>query len=70
MNVFTPRHLRKKYAKRGGDKGGDKKMAFRKCKLVSDKYIHQAASALAKMPDYLRYCAVTADGTGLRNKSI
>jgi hypothetical protein len=73
MNKFTPRALRKGKGyknSRGGDSGKDKKMAFRRCKMLSDMFIHRSASSLEDDNMYLSYCAATRDGTGLRNKKI
>lgn len=53
MKVFNPRHLRKKHARRSGESGSEKKMAFRRCKQISDKYIHQKAATLEGDPKSL-----------------
>jgi len=69
MKNFNPRHLRKRYAKNGGASGDEKSRAFRRCKKISDQFIHQSASSLEKasMSDhYSAYCAKTADGKGFR----
>lgn len=69
MKVFTPRHMRKKFARKGGAGGDTKKIAFRRCKRVSDRFINQSASALASprlAKHYAVYCELTGKGTGFR----
>jgi hypothetical protein len=66
---FTPRHMRKKFRKLSGDSGAEKGKAFRRAKQVSDKFIHQPASALegvlsASYAGYKKRCG--PDGGGLR----
>lgn len=66
---FTPRHMRKKFRKLGGDSGAEKGKAFRRAKAVSDKFIHQSASTLEGVMSkgYAEYKAkVGRDGGGLR----
>lgn len=69
MKNFTPRHLRKHYNNKSGSQDSAKSKAFRRCKLRSDQFIHQSASALASPAlanQYAEYCADTAAGTGFR----
>lgn len=66
---FTPRHMRKKFRRLGGDSGDEKGKAFRRAKATSDKFIHQPASALegSLSKDYAKYKAKCGrDGGGLR----
>jgi hypothetical protein len=60
MNVFTPRNLRKGSRNSGG-KDKEKQKTFRRCKLISNRFIHQKASQLQKQPlreEYLVYCGL------------
>lgn len=69
MKNFNPRHLRSKYSNRSGSSDQSKSRAFRRCKQISDRYIHQSASALespALANGYAQYCAVTGEGKGFR----
>lgn len=62
---YTPKHLRRRGAKRNGTVGPEKKMQFRKTKAVSDRWIHQPASTLEGNKDYQEWCA-KADRGALR----
>lgn len=69
MKNFTPRHLRKSRVNKSGPSDKTKSLAFRRCKRISDRFIHQSASALASptlASAYVNYCASTANGTGFR----
>lgn len=68
VSIYTPRHLRRKAMakKSGGALDSAKKQAFRRCKRISDQFIHQSASALESNGQYLSYCAATEKGTGFR----
>jgi len=69
MKVFTPRHMRKKFARKGGAGGDTKKIAFKRCKRISDRFIHQSADALASprhAAAYAVFCELTGKGTGFR----
>lgn len=69
MGTWTPRALRSRYNNKSGNVDAAKSKAFRRCKLRSDRFIHQSASALASpalASQYSKYCADTASGTGFR----
>lgn len=69
MKNFTPRRLRKRYNNKSGTRDSAKSKAFSRCKTISNKFIHQSASALASPAfanQYAEYCAQTAAGTGFR----
>lgn len=66
MKVYTPRHMRKRYRRSAPDLA--KKQAFRKVKMVSDRYIRQSASKLegaATNGQYQQWCS-WADRGGKR----
>lgn len=68
-NKFTPRHLRRGYVNKSGTVDQTKSRAFRRCKRISDQFIHQSSSALEspKLKDpYKQYCDKTRAGTGFR----
>lgn len=56
-NSYTPRHLRKGGDRKNGTVGPEKKIAFRKAKAYSDKFIHQPAEKLEGDPQYAVWCA-------------
>lgn len=67
--TFTPRHLRKRYARAGSSKDPTKKAAFRRCKNISKQFTGQSASRLespALAGQYAAYRAATAAGNGFR----
>jgi hypothetical protein len=67
-NKFTPRHMRRGWVNRSGTVDQTKGKAFRRCKKISDRFIHQSSSALASprlAHQYAEYCAVV-DRSGLR----
>lgn len=68
MKNFNPRHLRKKFVKKSGASGPEKGAAFRRCKQISDKFIHQSASYLESKVGaaYESYCNKTRAGLGFR----
>lgn len=69
MKNFTPRHLRRGYSNKSGPKDPTKSRAFRRCKRISDLFIHQSASALASpalAAQYEAYRAKTISGDGFR----
>ena len=70
MKNFNPRHLRKRHAaRRSGPKDPGKSKAFRRCKRISDRFIHQSASALESPSiagPYLAYRQATVKGEGFR----
>jgi len=48
MGHWTPRHLRKKFAKKSGASGDDKKRTFRKIATKSKRFIKLGYNALQK----------------------
>lgn len=69
MQNFNPRHLRTRYAKKGAAADDAKKKAFRRCKNISNQFIHQSASALESprfANRYAQYCERTMEGKGFR----
>lgn len=70
LNTFTPRHMRKKFRKKGGPPDIEKSRAFRRAAALSKQFITQSASFLSRnsiMPRYEAYKAKCGDGTrGLR----
>lgn len=69
MKNFNPRHLRKRYSNKSGTSDGVKSKAFRRCKRISDAFIHQSASTLsspALSNKYASYCELTQKGIGFR----
>jgi len=68
MSNYTPKHLRRGGAARNGSVGIEKKMAFRKVKMMSDKFIHQSASRLEKgdIREHYRLWCDKADRQALR----
>lgn len=66
-SYYTPKHMRRKRnASRNGSVGPEKTKAFAKAKQLSDRFIHQSASTLAKpsmAADYRAYCDKCDRGT-------
>lgn len=69
MKSFTPRHMRKKFAKKGGVKDKQKQLAFKRAAKWSKRFIHLSAAACINAgQDYLDWCGA-ADRDALRRAS-
>lgn len=66
QHQFTPRKLRRGAVDSSGPLDQTKGIAFRRCKRISDQFIHKKASQLEGNKNYIRYCEVTVDGKGFR----
>ena len=69
MKNFNPRHLRSRYNNQSGASDKTKSQAFRRCKRISDQFIHRSASALESPSlahSYSNYCRITEEGRGFR----
>lgn len=64
--MFTPRHMRKKFAKKGAPKDKQKQKLFSRAAKWSKRFIGLSATGCeAAGKDYLDWCAA-ADKGGLR----
>lgn len=67
--MFTPRHLRKKHAKKGAPKDKQKKLMFAKAARYSKRFVNLSANGCINAgKDYLDWCAA-ADRGGLRKSA-